>query len=91
MNALNEVLIDSFADAVANRVYEKMQIKPPVEKILLTAEEVGVMIERTERAVIQMHYNGQLHGGFILAGKLRFDKRKIMAQIDQLHEEQRRQ
>jgi hypothetical protein len=35
------------------------------------------MIGRTERAVKQMHYNGQLPGGLKIGGKLGFDKRKI--------------
>lgn len=85
---LNAALADRFAEAVANRVYALLKAKPPIEPLLLTAEEAGVMIGRTERAVVQMHYNGQLHGGVLLGGKLRFDKRKILAQINALQEEQ---
>jgi hypothetical protein len=82
MDALNEALINSFADAVAQRVSARLKAEPQIEKIVLTAEETGIMIGRTERAVKQMHYNGQLPGGFKIGGKLGFDKRKILEWLD---------
>ncbi|MGA2134441.1 MAG: hypothetical protein ABSH50_19285 [Bryobacteraceae bacterium] len=83
MDALNEALISCLADAVAERVLTRLKAEPQIEKIVLTAEETGVMIGRTERAVKQMHYNGKLPGGLKIGGKLGFDKRKIMAWLDE--------
>ena len=83
MDALNETLIKSFADAVAERVFVRLKAEPQIVKMVLNAEEVGLMIGRTERAVLQMHYNKQIPGGFKIGGKLGFHRRTLLEWLDE--------
>ena len=83
-NLITDAFINDLADAVVERVCVRLKGDlGRVEQIVMDAEQTGIMIGRTKRAVMQMYYNGQLPG-FKIGGKIAFDKRKILAWLEDL-------
>ncbi|MCX6587527.1 MAG: hypothetical protein NTX13_13255 [Acidobacteria bacterium] len=70
---LYKPLITAIAGAVAQKALEE---KPPVRPRLLDAAQVGIIIGRTERGVMQAYHKGKIPG-FKLMGKIVFDEVEI--------------
>ncbi len=55
---LYQPLITAIACAVAQEVGKVLESKPPVRPRLLNAAQVGIIIGRTERSVMQAYHKG---------------------------------
>jgi hypothetical protein len=80
---VTDSFIASLADAVAKRVYERLRTDAANDQIVLNGKQVGGMIGRTERAVMQMYHANQIPG-FKIGNKIAFDRRKILQWIESL-------
>ena len=69
-------LINAIAGAVAEEVCKALEEKPHIRPRLLDAEQVGIIVGRTERSVLQAYYKGKIPG-FKLMGKIVFDEAEI--------------
>lgn len=79
---LYKPLITAIAGAVAKEVGKALEEKPPVRPRLLDAAQVGTIIGRSERGVMQAYHKGKIPG-FKLMGKIVFDEVEIHEWIDE--------
>lgn len=79
---LYKPLIQAIAGAVAQEVGKALQERPPVRPRLLDAAQVGIIIGRTERSVMQAYHKGKIPG-FKSMGKIVFDEIQIHKWIDE--------
>jgi predicted DNA-binding transcriptional regulator AlpA len=79
--ALYQPLVDVIAQAVAQEVRKALEERPPVRRRLLDAEQVGIIVGRTERSVLQAYHKGKIPG-FLLMGKTVFDEADIHEWIE---------
>jgi hypothetical protein len=75
-------LITAIAHAVAQEVGKALESKPPVRPRLLDAAQVGIIIGRTERSVMQAYHKGKLPGSKLM-GKITFDEVEIHQWIEE--------
>jgi hypothetical protein len=80
---ITDTFIASLADAITERVFARLKKDADNDQIVINAEQVGRMIDRSERAVMQMYHNNQIPG-FKIGNKIAFDRRKILQWIDSL-------